>query len=103
VQFSEHYHTVRFENNKKPRLGYNQAEANLNTLNHPIQQSEYAFYTSGNAYIANRQPIQTNQINELNTPTTKDGVISNGTKYSIVTLFAIDFIVASVTKYFVIS
>ncbi|VVM20587.1 hypothetical protein BSPWISOXPB_7008 [uncultured Gammaproteobacteria bacterium] len=42
--------------------------ANLNTLNHPIQQSEYAFYTNGNAHVANRQPIQTSQINELDTP-----------------------------------
>ena len=42
--------------------------ANLNTLNHPIQQSEYDFYTNGNAHIANRQPIQTSQINELDTP-----------------------------------
>ncbi len=42
--------------------------ANLNTLNHPIQQSEYAFYTNGNAHVANRQPIQTSQINELGTP-----------------------------------
>ncbi|VVM28595.1 hypothetical protein BSPWISOXPB_3639 [uncultured Gammaproteobacteria bacterium] len=25
--------------------------ANLNTLNHPIQQSEYAFYTNGNAHL----------------------------------------------------
>jgi hypothetical protein len=60
---------VHFENHKKPRLDYNQADqltgsetnilrlwqdinedghldtgelANLNTLNHPIQQSEYA-------------------------------------------------------------
>jgi hypothetical protein len=62
---------VHFENHKKPRLGYNQADrelANLNTLNHPIQQSEYAFYTNGNAHVANRQPIQTSQINELGTP-----------------------------------
>ena len=41
---------------------------NLNTLNHPIQQSEYVFYVSGNAHVANKQPIQTSQTNELDTP-----------------------------------
>jgi hypothetical protein len=68
VQHSGHYHTVHFENHKNIlRLWQDINEdghldtgelANLNTLNHPIQQSEYAFYTNGNAHIANRQPIR---------------------------------------------
>uniref|UniRef100_UPI0034DE183A cadherin-like domain-containing protein n=1 Tax=Candidatus Thiodubiliella endoseptemdiera TaxID=2738886 RepID=UPI0034DE183A len=65
---------------------------NLSTLNQPIQQSDYSFYTQGNGLVATNQPNQANQATEPTTPDsnyrhlrdtinfigTYDGVISWG-------------------------
>ncbi len=65
---------------------------NLSTLNQPIQQSDYGFYTQGNGLVATNQPNQANQATEPTTPDsnyrhlrdtinfigTYDGVISWG-------------------------
>ncbi len=37
---------------------------NLSTLNQPIQQSDYGFYTQGNGLVATSQPNQANQANK---------------------------------------
>ena len=42
--------------------------ANLSTLSHPIQQSQYAFYTNGNGNIASNRPSQTSPTSEPTTP-----------------------------------
>ncbi|WP_369178283.1 hypothetical protein [Candidatus Thiodubiliella endoseptemdiera] len=41
---------------------------NLSTLNQPIQQSDYGFYTQGNGLVATNQPNQANQATEPTTP-----------------------------------